>query len=355
MRVLLIGGSGFIGPHVADELLRRGHDIAIFHRGSTRGPVFAGDDASRNVEPGRPAGRVTRIVGDRKFLAASTADFREFAPDVVVDLILSSGRQAQELMEVFRGHARRVVVLSSCDVYRACGVLHQLEEGPLQPLPLTETSDLRTALHTYPADQIKALQQVFGWLDDDYDKIPVETAILGDADLPGTVLRLPMVYGPGDRLHRLFPTIKRIDDGRPRILFEEQYAAWRAPRGFVANVGAAIALAATSDCAAGRVYNVAEQETLSELDWSRRIADAAGWRGEFVTLPRDLSPAHLQMPGNLDQHWVVDSTKIRAELGYREAIGREDAIRRTIAWERANPPATVDPRAFDYAAEDSVI
>ena len=34
------------------------------------------------------------------------------------------------------------------------------------------------------------LQQVFGWLDDEYDKIPVEREILADNELPGTVLRL---------------------------------------------------------------------------------------------------------------------------------------------------------------------
>ena len=60
------------------------------------------------------------------------------------------------------------------------------------------------------------------------------------------------------------------------------------------------------------------------------------------------------MPGNFAQHWVVDSTRIREELGYREPIARADAIRRTIEWERANPPV-VDPAAFDYAAEDGAI
>ena len=53
---------------------------------------------------------------------------------------------------------------------------------------------------------MKLLQQVFGWVDDAYDKIPVERAVLGNPALPGIVLRLPMVYGPGDRLHRFTPS-----------------------------------------------------------------------------------------------------------------------------------------------------
>jgi hypothetical protein len=148
----------------------------------------------------------------------------------------------------------------------------------------------------------------------------VERAILGDPDLPGTVLRLPMIYGPGDRLRRFHPVLKRIDDGRRRILFEEGWANWRSPRGYVDNVAAAIALAAVSEQAAGRVYNVAEQPAFTELEWARKIAAATGWDGEFAVLPKDRMPIHLVQPGNSAQHWEADSSRIRRELGYREPV-----------------------------------
>lgn len=336
MRILVIGGSGFIGPHIVAALQRDEHDVTVFHRHA---------NASLNAH---------EILGDRRRLADHASTLRALEPAVVIDAILSSGRQARELMDLFRGTASRVVALSSCDVYRACGVLHGSESGSLEPVPLTETSALRTNLQTYPPDRIAMLQQVFGWLDDEYDKIPVEREILGDADLPGTVLRLPMVYGPGDRLRRFWPIVKRIVDGRRAILFEEKFARWRGPRGYVQNVAAAIALAAASDTASGRVYNVAEPDNASELEWARRIARAMEWTGEFVVLPKDRMPPHLVMPGNVDQHWSVDTTRIRQELGYAEPVAVDDAIRRTIAWERANPTES-SPHAFDYAAEDAVI
>jgi nucleoside-diphosphate-sugar epimerase len=336
MRVLLIGGNGFIGPHVAAALERDGHDVVLFHR--------------------RPSANAARreIVGDRQRIHDHRDQLRALGADVVVDLILSSGRQARELIEVFRGAARRIVAISSCDVYRACGVLHGSEPGPLEPVPLTEASPLRTKLQTYPPDRIKMLQQVFGWLDDEYDKIPVEREILADPRLPGTVLRLPMVYGPGDALHRLMPIVKRVADGRRVILLEEKLARWRAPRGYVENVAAAIVLAATDDRAAGRIYNVGEKENLSELEWAQRVAAVAGWTGEFVLLPADRMPAHLLMPGNTEQHWSTDTTRIRTELGYREPIAQEEAIQRTIEWERANPTSS-SPHAFDYPAEDAAL
>ena len=333
MKILVLGGTGFIGPNLVRQLAQKGHSVSILHRGRT--------------EVDLPA---EQIIGQRQDLPRLRPN-----PDVVIDLILSSGAQAKQLMEAFRGVAKRIVAASSIDVYRACGVLHGSEEGPLEPVPLTEDSPLRTKLQTYAPAQVRMLQQVFGWLDDEYDKIPVERAILGDPELPGTVLRLPMIYGPGDHLRRLHPVLRRIDDGRPAILFEESMAAWRAPRGYVENVAAALALAAVSEQAAGRVYNVAETQAFSELEWAAKIAAATGWNGRFVTLPKELTPPHLVQPGNAAQHWTTDSTRIRQQLGYREIVPLEEAIRRTIDWERAHPPTDFNPYKFDYAAEDAAL
>jgi nucleoside-diphosphate-sugar epimerase len=333
MKILVIGGTGFLGVPLVRELARMGHSVTLFHRGATKVDLPA-----------------EHILGSRNQLP----ELRPRA-DVVIDLILSSGSQAESLMRTFRGVASRIVAASSMDVYRACGILHGSEDGPLQPTPLTEESALRTKLRTYPEAQVKMLQKVFGWLDGDYDKIPVERAVLGDAELPGTVLRLPMIYGPGDHLRRFHPVVKRIDDGRRAILIEEGWANWRAPRGYVENVTSALALAAVSSQAAGRIYNVAETQAFSELEWARMIAHATGWDGEFVVLPKEHMPAHLIQPGRSEQDWGADSSRIRRELGYREAIPRAEAIRRTIDWERVNPPTEFNPHKFDYKAEDAAL
>jgi len=338
VRVLLVGGTGFIGPHVARELRALGHEVIVFHRGRT--PTPAG---------------FREVIGDRTQLAAHADALRAVGADVVVDIVLSSGAQARALMATFRGAARRVVAISSGDVYRACGITHRLEDGPLEPLPLTETSALRTKLQTYPAEQVRMLQQIFGWIDEEYDKIPVEREILGDAALPGTIVRLPMVYGPGDPLHRFLPIVKRIADGRRAILFSAAVAPWRATKGYVEDVGRAIALAAASDRAAGRIYNVGESDAISELEWARAASRAMRWTGEFVVRPDAEVPAHLRAPGNTDQHWITDTSRIRSEFGFRERFTREDAIRRTVEWEREHPPTGFTPHAFDYVAEDAAI
>lgn len=338
MRILVIGGNGFIGSPLVRELRDSGHEVAVFHRGRDAG-----------------LGDVEQIQGDRNQLVEYRNELSRFAPEVIVDLILSSGEQARELMRTVRDVAARVVAISSMDVYRAWGVLHGVEPGPLEPLPLREDSPLRTTRQLYPPETVQMMKNIFSWLDDRYDKLAVEEAIMGDLQLPGTVLRLPMVYGPGDPLHRFFPLLKRIADGRSFILLPEDFAAWRGPRGYVENVAHAIAIAATSDRAAGRIYNICEEPTLPELEWQRKIAGQMKWAGRFVVLPQEDVPKRLLLPGNAAQHVVAISERIRSELDYCELAASDEAIRRTIGWEQQNPPNTIDKEQFDYAAEDAAL
>jgi len=340
MRILVIGGNGFIGVPLVHELSHGGHKIAILRRHA--GPADFGPD-------------VVVIQGDRNRLPEYRARLQQFAPDVIIDLILSSGEQARQLMQTVAGIAQRVVAVSSMDVYRAWGVLHGVEPGRLEPLPLKETSALRTTRHLYSPEAVKSMQGIFTWLTDDYDKVTVEEVIASDPSIPATILRLPMVYGPGDPLHRFFPLLKRLIDERPSIILSADFAAWRGPRGYVENVAHAIAVAATSEVAAGRVYNVCEEPCYSELDWQLMIAKQAGWSGKFVVLPTDQTPKHLLLPGNTAQHIVASSELIRAELNYSEVIGIDQAMQRTIDWEQQHPPSTINQQQFDYDAEDAAL
>ena len=337
MKCLVIGGTGYIGARVTADLLGMGHAVTVFHRGT------------RSVPPA-----AAEIIGARRVMTPFQPIFRRLHPDVVVDMILSSSGQARELMTTVRGFAGRVVAVSSMDVYRACGILHGTEPGPLEPVPLTEESPLRTRT-AYGEESLASLRGVFPWLDQAYDKVGVESEVLGDKETPAVVVRLPMVYGPGDPLHRLHPYLKRMEDGRPAILFDSQAAAWRGSRGYVDDVARAIALAATGTAAPGRIYNVAEPEACSEAEWVRRVARTARWTGEILALPAGAAPAHLRLPFNMNQHWVASSELIRRELSYREHVAADDAMARTVDWEREHSPVTFNPAAFDYAAEDAAI
>lgn len=333
MRVLVIGGTKFIGPAAVVRLRDLGHDVLVFHRGETE-------------IAGLPD--IPHLHGDRLRLADFADAFKRFAPDVVLDTVAYTERDARVAMGTFVGVAGRIVALSSMDVYRAYGRVKGSEPGAPDPVPLTEDAPLRASLYPDAADVPDAR---------DHDNILVERAVMGDPALPATVLRLPAVYGPHDYHHRLFPYLKRMDDRRPAIALDEHITRWRWTRGYVENVAAAIALAVTDERASGRIYNVGEGQALTEVDWVRAIGRAADWAGEVVVVPRERLPVSLRWWGNaaMEQEWAVDTTRIRAELGYAEVISRDEALRRTVAWERANPPADLPPALFDYAAEDTVL
>jgi nucleoside-diphosphate-sugar epimerase len=144
-------------------------------------------------------------------------------------------------------------------------------------------------------------------------------------------------------------------DGRPAVVLDSQLHGWRWARGYVEDVAHAIALAVIREEAAGRTYNVADATAHTEAEWVRTLSRVFGWEGDVVAVPAErLPPAMRADRFDLLQHFVIDSSRIRCELGYTERVSEEEALRRTIAWELANPPGSADD-AFDYDAEDAVL
>lgn len=337
MKILIIGGTNFIGPSVVRQLVTMGHVVTIFHRGNTKA------DLPENVD---------FIYGDRSQLQDYKSEFETLSPDVVVDMICYTESDARMLMDVFKGIAERVVAISSMDVYRAYEIILGKESGT-QKVPLTEDSALRSSLYLLKDAPKRPLN-----VPPDYEKIVIEKVVMS-SELPGTIIRLPMVYGKNDPLNRLSPYLKRMGDRRDAIVLLDGIAKWRASYGYVENIGYAIALAVTNEKAAGRIYHVAESETLSEGERVTKIGKLAGWKGKVVSLPKEKFPPDWNLPLNSEQDWFVDSTRIREELGYREIVPIEEALKRTIEWERNNlsieMQQLVAPFLLDYATEDAVI
>ena len=120
MKILAIGATGFIGTHVLHLLINQGHDVAVFHRGTTHSRV---PDAVRH------------IYGKRHNLALYKSQFAQFSPEVVLDVIPFTAREARAVASTFRGLAGRVVALSSGDVYRNYDGLRGRSHHPPDPVP----------------------------------------------------------------------------------------------------------------------------------------------------------------------------------------------------------------------------
>jgi nucleoside-diphosphate-sugar epimerase len=335
MHVLIIGGTKFIGPHIVQLLHQNGHQITLFHRGETIYPFSF---------------PVNLIKGDRSNLIDFRKQFSALSPDIVIDMVLYSENDANQVIKVFCGIIKRLIVISSCDVYRAYDRLWKVFTHELILMPLNEGSELRE--NFYPYRKMMA-SRPSDW-SDNYEKILVENTIRACPDISSTILRLPMVYGPGD-YSRLYPYLKRMDDDRP-ILLDENKAQWHFCRGYVEDIANAIMLSALDTRSGNRMYNVGEINAYSEMEWIQLIGHVAGWKNKIITVPHDKLPPHLAEPSIAwEQDLTTDTTLIRRELNYKELSLPEEAMRTSIDWVRNHGPTQIDHALFNYDAEDSVI
>ena len=332
MRVLLIGGTNFIGPHVIAVLHRQGHELTVYHRGLHEPELPAGVRHIHSSRAGAPVLHFPAALSDPK-------------PEIVLHMFPVGQDDAQAAAAWFAGVARRIVALSSGDVYRAYGRLLGTEPGPPEPNPIGEEAPLREAYFPYRQTATGPADWTYH-----YEKILAERAFL-DSSLPATILRLPAVYGPGDPHHRLRPYIKRMRDSRPFVLLDTLQAEWRWTHGYVEDVANAIATAVTDDRAAGKVYNLGEAATPTTTERIRRIGEVMRWPGRVIPLSRDRLPPHLQTPYEARQDLVTETRRIRDELSYRESVPEDEGLRRTIQWE-CSVEAPADPGPLEYAAED---
>jgi len=288
MRILMIGGTRFIGPYVARELHDHGHDVTLFHRGQHESVL---PPKIRHIRSEEAAMQVMSFPQD-----VLNKDF-----EIVIHMIPMGEADARQAVRAFQNRTGRIIVLSSGDVYRAYGRFIGLERGPAEHGLLTESSPLRETLYPYRA-QAKSPNELNYF----YDKILVEREIRGQPQLlPATVLRLPKVYGPGDNAN--LATIYGYRD----------HPTWRWTHGYVENVAAAIVLAALHPRAGNRVYNIGEANTPT-------IAE------RLQTLPPSACPQIKTEQYDFSNDIAYDTTRIRRELGYTEPVSYEEGLRRTL-------------------------
>lgn len=332
MRILVIGGTRFIGLFAVRELVALGHDIAVLHRGESE----------------RDLPRQVRHVHTERTRTDAVRDAAEsFRPDVVLDTAAMCEQHATSLLDAIGGVTQRVVVVSSMDVYRAYGRMHGSESGPVEPMPLTEDSPLRERLYPYRGERDT------GDLDD-YDKIPVERFVMSDARVAGSVIRLPAVHGEHDYQRRTFMEVRRFEARRPYVLMAEEARSWRWARGYVENVAHAIALVTTQG-AAQRVYHVADDASPTQEEYVQSLAEISGWRGEIIFAPNQDLPEHLRSNVNFAQDMVADTSRIRRELGYRDVVEPHEGLRRAVEWEHEHPPKKMPQQLLNFEAEDAFV
>lgn len=206
----------------------------------------------------------------------------------------------------------RIVMLSGFKVYRAAAQYDRTETGEPTTAPLTESSALRSAGDLGMVQAESQLQQL---------------------SQPWTILRLPQIFGPGwtPVFHKY---LSIMETRRPALLLEPGIANWRFTHGYIADVAAAIALAATHPKAERQIYNLGERETLTVAERLHLLARAAGYKGKILVVPERIAPAHLKESSrDYRNDIILDTGRIHRELGFAATTPEKQIWQQTVAWE----------------------
>ncbi|MCV6623434.1 MAG: hypothetical protein OIF51_16970 [Cellvibrionaceae bacterium] len=284
-KVLLIGGTGLLGPSVLLSLQEKGREVVCLNR---RGEHPFGGEA---------------YSCDRSALDQLKGVFDRFNRFCLIDMIPYSAQDAGTLILALNGKQVPITAISSIDVYRAYNVLHNQSTTEVQETPLFEGDELRERLSFQGAE---------------YDKLNVERIYYSYFD-DCKILRLPAIYGLPD-ISRIEPYFKAIhESGRVRL--NSTFASWKFSRSSNVNIANAIAL--SLGFSGREVFNLAEPIDYTEEQWCNLIAKQMG-----VPVEVELdAKAEIPYGINTQQHWFVDSSKIRRQLGYTEKFSTEEVVK----------------------------
>jgi 2'-hydroxyisoflavone reductase len=314
MRLLVIGGTRFVGRHLVDAALARGDAVTLFNRGQSGSA---------------PAGAEQRI-GDRRGDLSALA---EGEWDAVVDTCGYLPREVAAMAAALRGRVGRYVFVSSVSVYASTSA-GNTEDDPLATIddPDTEVVDGRT----------------YGAL-----KARCEAALTDALGARATVVRPGLIVGPHDPTQRFtwWPArLARAADGEPVL------APGRpdAPVQWIDARDLAAFLLRLIDDDRGGVFNaVGEPVTMAAL--LQACAEAAGVRPDLqwvdmATLQaRGLQPwsdLPLALPDDAGHAGFMRTVAARARAAGLQTRPLMKTVVDTLAWWRSLPPAV---QAFDRA------
>lgn len=325
---LVVGGTGPTGPHIVNGLLARGFKVTLFHRGT-----HESDDIPASVE---------HIHGDPHFFETIQTSLggREF------DLVIAMYGRLRLLARHFSGRAGRLIAVGGVAAYR----------GHFAPEKLFPSGLGIPASESEPVVSNEA-EGAFSWR-----VAETEREVL-KLHPNATIFRYPLVYGPHQVLPLEWSLVRRALDQRPFVILPNGGLPIFT-RGYAHNLAHAVMCAVDQpNAAAGQIYNCGDERQFTLRQLAEIVADSLGHRWEIESLPAELAMPSWPMasPQEASWHRMVDISKLRSELGYRDVVPAVEAMTRTVHWyaeRRGQLAAEIEQRLgdpFDYAAEDCLL
>jgi 2'-hydroxyisoflavone reductase len=320
MKVLVIGGTLFIGRRLVAELLKAGHSVAILHR---RNKHNFSKRVENLVADRNDASTVRRAIGERRF-------------DVIFDNVYdwehgTTAAQVEATVHAMGDHLKRYVFMSSVAAYG--DGLNHYEGDPLAP-------------DNHPDSYVR-------------NKAMTERALLRlhrKTGFPVVTFRPPFIYGPENPFYREAFFWDRLRRGRPIIIPGDGTRLMQ----FIHVKDVVNALVRSMDVneAVGEAFNLANPKSLTQVDAVRELARAAGKKPELVRVPRERIAVAGGNPMGVPMYFgqyldlppiTENVSKLQRVLGVR-LTALETGLRETYRWYVRQPRRKPD---FDF--EDRLI
>jgi dTDP-L-rhamnose 4-epimerase len=344
-RVLITGGAGFIGSHLARHLLRQGHEVRALDRldpqvhPERRRPAYLDPEVELIQGDVRDPGAVTEaLIGvDAVVHLAARVGVGQSMYEIADYCSVNTVGTGVLLEALIERPVRRLVVASSMSIYGEglyCGAegriaeaverdRAQLERGEWEPV----SPDGRSLVpEPTPESKAPSLSSIYAL--NKYDQERMCLLFGSSYDVPTTALRFFNVYGPDQALSNPYTGVLaifggRLLNGRPPLIFEDGEQR----RDFVSvhDVARACALALERDSAAGCAVNVGSGESITVREIAQRLAR--------VTDREDLE---AEVTGNYRvgdiRHCFADITNARELLGYEPQVALDDGMAELAEW-----------------------
>jgi len=310
MRVLVTGGAGFIGSHLAGALLAAGHEVVVFDNESTGqrkhvaeqseyivGDVARRDDLERAFT--RDLDAVFHVAGQVSLIQSFT--------DPVRDLRTNVEGTINALQLCLKHRVRRLLYASSMTVYGTTDALPTMEDAPCRPISYY-------GITKYAAER---------YVHTTADRVDLEF------DFHATSFRMYNVYGPRQALDNPYQGVLGIFlgnvlSGEPLTIFGDGGQS----RDFIyiSDVVDAWLAALTRPAAYGRVFNLGSGQRLPIAELAKQVLSLGDGRRTRGRIER--APAR---PGE-QRHVQADTTAARAAFGWEPRVPFAVGLSETVAW-----------------------
>jgi nucleoside-diphosphate-sugar epimerase len=316
---LVTGGSGFIGSHLAEQLLHKGYTVRCLLRKTSsmawlkdlKIDIVHGDvlDTQALAEAVRGVDYVYHSAGLTK--AKAPEEYYRANAEGTRNLLLAVQQHAPDL--------KRFIFLSS-----------QTAAGP-SPTATPVTEDFPSApITTYGMSKLQA---------------EVECRKFEDR-LPITIVRLPAVYGPRDKdMFEFFSTVRK--GLQPVVGFGEKYVSLL----HVADVVRGLIMAGESEKSVGQTYFLSSKKIYGWMEVGQVTRKILGRKAMTVKIPEagvyvvatfaellalfSKKPALINYEKARDMvqnYWTCDSAKAKRDFGFEQEVGLEEGVRDTVTW-----------------------